>query len=85
MKLKIGDIVLVEWVDSVEITGWQMMNEIAKPQPYETESIGRLVKRGKEGIIVAGSSAKDQYCGIMIIPRRSITSIKKLRTKGGTK
>ena len=67
--------VLVEWVDSVEVTGWRLLDDIPPCTTFPVRTMGWLIEESDEAITVAGSLGVDQACGMMRIP---VVAIKRI-------
>lgn len=81
-KAKVGDIVLVKWVDSSRTTEWTFSEPVLKRHPHE--SVGFLSHLDDEAVNVRPHRAIDgdgdeQHVGDMVIPLRAILSIEVLR------
>lgn len=79
---KLGDLVLVQWVDSSRVTDWTYGAPNLDRRPHE--SVGFLTHRDKQAINVRPHRAIDadgdeQHVGDMIIPLRAVLSIRVLR------
>ena len=79
---KIGDIVLVRWVDSSRVTDWTFSEADLTRVPHE--SVGFLSQRDKQAINFRPNRAIDrddeeQHVGDMVIPVRAVLSIRTLR------
>ncbi len=73
-------LVLVEWVDSHVIAGWQT-DEPAK-EPLLCRSVGWLIHNGKKVKTIAPHMSDEevpQRCGEMTIPTCAIRRIKRLK------
>lgn len=81
-KAKIGDVVLVEWVDSSRTTDWTFQAPNLARLPHE--SVGFLSHQDAQAINVRPHRAIDadgdeQHVGDMVIPLRAVLSIRVLR------
>jgi len=82
------DIVLIEWVDSHSGKGWQMVEELeAKAEPLYCRSVGWLIKKTKDCMLISPHIAGEkngnimlQGCGDMVIPMKAIVKVKILKT-----
>jgi len=81
---KTHDFVMVEWTDSVQADGsWCFLSELEDLSAAECQTVGWLLQ-DTESVAIAQTRAlprnKDegQVCGVMTIPRCSITKITKI-------
>lgn len=79
---KVGDIVLVRWLDSSRVTDWTFAEPDLERCPHE--SVGFLSHRDKHAINVRPHRVRDgdgdeQHVGDMVIPLRAVLSIRVLR------
>ena len=73
--------VLVEWVDSNILHGWQMEGEIPCDLA-NCESIGYLKNEDTEKVVLSQTQSNyGAHMGVLAIPKGCITSIKELRLK----
>lgn len=75
----IGDLVVVEWWDSHERSGWTQDDPVA--EAFVCHSAGWLVGESKTAIVVAANVVREgtpQRCGDMTIPRASIKRMTKI-------
>ena len=72
-RLKIGDLILIDWADACAATSaWQQGIEIA---PCST--VGFLVKKDKKQLVIAHTKAFDgQHAGQFAIPRGFVKEYK---------
>lgn len=80
--MNVGDLVAIQWVDSVGCPrGWGRMDEIDAPGIATVQSVGWLVARSKEKVVLAphlayqadGEDIRDASAqGMVTIPRRCI-------------
>jgi hypothetical protein len=77
---RVGDLTLVEWVDSVSIDEriWHDQVEVEALNLSVAYTTGMLVRSDDDVVIVAGSWTDDQYSGVMCIPRVSIRRMTKM-------
>lgn len=83
MKHKVA-LVLVEWVDSrVPIARWAMLRDIVVDacQPAKCQTVGWLIKRTKDAVLIAQSFADSasQVNGVITIATKAIVKIHKLK------
>ena len=73
--------VRVEWIDSHHIEGWTEVDKLAEIEKKIIITIGWLVRKDKEGIVIANSLGQnpEQVCGIMCIPTTAIVNIKTIK------
>ena len=64
--------VLVKWVDSTSIQGWEEGDNM---ELCRCESVGFLIKKTKDKVILAQSLNDHTYYNKFAIPRGCITSI----------
>lgn len=79
---KIGDVVLVRWVDSSRVTEWTYQEPTLQRLPHE--SVGFLSHRDSQALNVRphrliDADGDEQHVGDLIIPLRAILSIEVLR------
>jgi hypothetical protein len=82
MSTKTPPMVLIEWEDSTQAAPeWQWAKSLQTPPALRCTSIGFLVGNGKRQKSLAISVANDasQVSGIISIPTRCITGIRKLK------
>ena len=68
-------IVLVDWVDSTSIQGWEEGCDMGL---CECRSVGYLIKKTKDKVILAQSLNDHTYYNKFAIPRGCVTSITEL-------
>jgi hypothetical protein len=80
MKLKTGDMVYVEWVDSESYGSWEK-GDVMEANDLICQSCSFVVRVYDNAIVLAGSRdpANDNWADFMKIPRVAITKIKKLK------
>jgi len=78
-KPKLGDLVRVDWVDSVLETTWKTM-ELLCDSTSVCESTGWLIRDEDEFVTVAGhkDAQCENYHGVVTIPRCAIKRIRKI-------
>jgi len=81
-KGKIGDIVLVRWVDSSRVTDWTYQEPALDRMPHE--SVGFLSHRNDQAVNIRphrliDADGDEQHVGDLIIPLCAILSIDVLR------
>lgn len=71
----------VEWVDSQVIGGsWESVRDLLKRRKTVLcRSVGFVLADDEDGIVLAASINGRNAAGITIIPRQSITSIRRIR------
>lgn len=79
-------LVSIEWIDSVQPTsGWQFLSEYKESEPIKCISVGFLVcdKKDVKGLAqnIGNKDGREtiQASGIIHIPSKCITKIKKLK------
>lgn len=82
MKSKIGDVVLVRWVDSSRVTDWTYQEPSLELRVHE--SVGFLSHRGELAINIrphrkVDADGEEQHVGDMIIPLCAVVSIETLK------
>ncbi len=84
-KIKIGDKVLIIWLDAFGRGAWNSPIDVDEglKNPIEAEIIGYLIKRSKDFIVLAMGIQNDPlaqpFLHLEFIPRGSIKSIKILK------
>ena len=78
-------LVLIEWEDSAQPVGaWQYLSELEPPEVIACQSVGWLVHDGDDVKALAPNvgdldGAHAQASGLMRIPARCVTRVRKLR------
>jgi len=69
--------VRVTWLDSAEVGGWTPINELPKTRHKKIDTLGWLVRRDKNMVVVAAHFGyqPDQVCGAMFIPTVAIIEV----------
>lgn len=75
-------IVRVEWIDSCFRTGWNRKDAL-KQKPASCETVGFLMSKNKEAIVIASSISDDDCADGITIPIKCIKTIKNLDIQGG--
>ncbi len=81
-------LVLINWLDSHgTLEGWQIIEDENKPEPLQCQSVGWLLHNNKDCKVIIphiGGGNDTQFPfqgrGELIIPTKSIVSIKELKT-----
>ena len=72
--------VRVDWVDSAFTQGWQ--RSWAKVRTSECSTIGYLIEKTKEQVVVAmGINEDGGYGEALAIPRANVRKVRKLRAR----
>lgn len=73
-------IVMVTWHDAAGIQGWRDADEAAHYNPYIVKSVGYLILKNKDVVILGMSETedRDQFADRLVVPRGMVKSIKKL-------
>jgi len=80
MKLRHGvNPVYVEWIDSVGTSGWHPKSAAEHPSIMTCVTVGNLISKTKDRLIISLSTSQYQHGDIMEIPVIAVTKIKKLR------
>lgn len=79
MRLKKGDMVLVEWDDIVNRSSWTALKKVAEMQPAKCKDVGFFLEDDGKVIRILHSISDDDHGGPAIIPKGCVTRIKKLR------
>ena len=79
--------VRITWLDSAEVQGWTVVDELPKTRYKKIDTLGWLVREDKNMVVVAAHYGyqPDQVCGAMFIPVVSIVEIEMLdleKTRG---
>jgi hypothetical protein len=74
-------ILRIEWVDSHSFADgpWHFVEDVELMQISTCISVGKLVKESDDMLVIAGSWTRDQYDGVMAIPKVSITQKRELK------
>jgi hypothetical protein len=78
------DLVLIEWQDSRQPSGgWQWLDECDTPAPVKCLTVGWLLKKTKDALLIAQSlgdvaGERMQFSGGTEIARRSVIRMEKL-------
>lgn len=71
------EIVYVEWLDACASAGWHSSRDIREGGLAKMKSIGFLVHRDSETVIISSSKGvEDRFGDAMTIPRSAVTKIK---------
>ena len=79
-RIKIGDAVIVTWMDAVSVATWMGVAAIDPPTEARCPDIvseGRLLQRDKRQITLASTFAEGMVGEIIGIPLRMVTSMVK--------
>lgn len=71
--------VLVEWIDSAVTGGWNSKEAYKNPSDYSCVTVGILLNKTKDRIIIALNQSAHQYGEIIEIPLVAVKRIRKLR------
>ena len=74
------EIVLIEWVDSKGVNGWEYLDEIEPMPPCICYSVGFIIDDNKDYKTLALGLSETQVLGRTTIPSCCIRNIKKLAT-----
>jgi hypothetical protein len=87
MAPTLKDMVLVEWRDIVGDDSWQSTKTGTALKPQTFLSVGWLLRRTKEAVVIAScySPDDDTVGGVTSFPRGAVISIKPLRGHRMTK
>jgi len=79
--MKVGDLVLVKWIDAAMVHDALSLTETADQTPLALESAGFVTSVSKDTITVAMERCgeKSSFRHTLILPRKYITSIRKVR------
>lgn len=75
MKHKQGDPIQVEWVDTMQSSGWHDL----KPTDIRCKTIGMYHSEDKEKLAIAQSKSAYGYGDYIEIPKVSIKRVRKLK------
>jgi len=76
-KKKKIDITLIVWYDAVAETGWTSKEDAKKTcQLAECVSVGHIVDKNKDRILLACTKSEDEYNAMINIPNAWIKEIK---------
>lgn len=78
---KFGDAIYIEWIDSVEQTGWREYNEVIETDNEEwlCKTRACYIGEDKDFVIVAhtvGATEDNAILGVLKIPKKSILKIR---------
>lgn len=84
MKKRLPPIVEIEWLDTMSTSGWQTKDDRlrqTKIEDMDHRSIGYLLKRGPEYVVVAQSVGEqhDNVGDTLMIPRQAVKKVTVLR------
>ena len=81
-KLKVGDLVQIDWCDAYASLGWRTLEEALGIKQPECFTVGFYLGRTKKNeVVVAASWDRDNklYTNISVRPHAMITKIRKLK------
>lgn len=81
-RFKVGDLVLVEWIDSRGVSArWTELDDLKEYGVCLVKSSGWLIRCDKKVIHIAPhiGTDPDQGCGDMAIPRSQVSKIRKVK------
>lgn len=85
-KLKLGDVVQVDWGDAWSRNGWQDTPTEKDTKGFNVTQCATFVKENKHGILLTlGIAVDGQYSGLFFIPRGMILKVNKLVDKSKIK
>ena len=67
----------VTWVDSAGVEGWKSRDETTAP--VRCRSVGYVVERNADKIVLAQSQTSEQINGLFAIPVVAVKKIRRLR------
>ncbi|MEK9753374.1 MAG: hypothetical protein VW338_09205 [Rhodospirillaceae bacterium] len=73
------DIVAVSWVDTMNSNGWDTIAETVEMEPAPVVTVGFLIKKTKDKVVVAHGLSGDSALGATVIPAAWVKSIDVLR------
>ena len=73
------DVLKIVWLDAVAESGWEENATTKKLKLEECITVGFLIEKNKDSLIVASSVSKKENNARMCIPIKWIKSIKKLK------
>lgn len=76
--MKVGDFVLVKWLDTVTDNDWNTMEQVLKYEPRLIKTSGWILLKNKNKIILTAMTGI-HHTLIACIPMRSVVSIKKVK------
>lgn len=81
-RFEVGDLVLVEWIDSRGASsGWTELDVLKEYGVCSIKSVGWLIRRDKNVIHIVPhiGTDPDQGCGDMAIPRSQVSKMRKVK------
>ena len=78
-------LVIVEWLDSAQFSGWGDKEDVLGDDVLPCTSIGWLVSRDKVALHMAGSrcrKSRNEWCERHSIPMGCVTSLKFIKVEG---
>lgn len=71
--------VYVKWIDPSSTSRWQSLEDAEKIQPLECETLGYVLKSGRQSILVASTRNEKRDVGdVTVLPRVCIREIREL-------
>ena len=70
--------VIVKWEDTSSVVGWHSMDTIKSQKCASCESIGYLIHKAKDRVVLSGMVGDNEYNSIQYIPRGCVKEIKKI-------
>lgn len=78
--MKIGDAVLVEWIDSHGCpAGWEFLDDLTPAPPLRCFTLGFILFKRPDFLTLVQTDGANQIMGRMTIPTRAIMRTQKLR------
>lgn len=77
-ETRLGEAVLVTWVDSVSTDSWQEDKEAKAIKPSSITSVGWIVQSDETRLVLAGTVERDHVCMVTVIPAPAILSVEML-------
>lgn len=71
--------VYVKWMDSSSVDRWLSKEEANKLKNLECESVGFLIKKTKNKLVLAASKSASEYGSTWVIPMVCVKKIKKIK------
>lgn len=75
MSVKVGALLLIEWMDSASAAGggtWKDAEELKELAPVRLRSVGWVLREDKESVVLVGHIAESQCSGDLCIPKKAI-------------
>ncbi len=81
VKYKLGDLIIITWLDAVENPAWQSVDKAATEPLAKCVSVGWFLNKDKKAIRISATVCFDSSRNVNVIPVKWVEKIIKISTK----